>query len=80
MYTLENQVSDKERLGGKLEVADKRRILDACKATMDWFDDHVTSATKQDFEKQIEELSRIVYPITSKLYKEQEASLKHDEL
>ena len=83
-YTLKNQVSDEEQLGGKLDAEDKKKLLDACKEAMDWLDDHASSATKEDFDEQKEKLSQVAYPITSKLYKDQGAGgedpLAHDEL
>ena len=83
-YTLKNQISDEEQLGGKLDADDKKKLLDACKEVMDWLDDHASSATKEDFDEQKEKLSQVAYPITSKLYKDQspggEGPLDHDEL
>jgi endoplasmic reticulum chaperone BiP len=66
-------VSDEEQLGGKLDAADKKKLLDACKDAASWLDEHAGSATKEDFEEQKEKLSQVAYPITSKLYKEQGA-------
>jgi heat shock protein 5 len=83
-YTLKNQVSDEEQLGGKLDEADKKKLLDACKDTIDWLDENTATGTKEDFEEQKEKLSQVAYPITSKLYQEQGAGgdvpLDHDEL
>lgn len=83
-YVLKNQVSDEDQLGGKLDPEDKKKLLDACKETLEWLDEHASAATKEDFEEQKEKLSQVAYPITSKLYKEQGASgedpLAHDEL
>ena len=85
-YTLKNQVTDEEQLGGKLDPEDKKKLLDACKDTIDWLDEHASSAQKEDFEEQKEKLSQVAYPITSKLYKDQGAGageedpLAHDEL
>ena len=83
-YTLRNQASDDEQLGGKLDAADKKKLLDACKETIEWLDDHAAAATREDFEEQKEKLSQIAYPITSKLYKDQAGGeddpFAHDEL
>jgi endoplasmic reticulum chaperone BiP len=82
--TLKNQVSDEEQLGGKLDAADKKKLLDACKETIAWIDEHGISASQEDFDEQKEKLSQIAYPITSKLYKDQSTGgddpLAHDEL
>ena len=84
MYTFQNQVNDEEKLGGKLSAEDKKKLLDACKETIGWIDDHATSATKEDFDAQREKLSAVAHPITSKLYTDQtgggEEPLAHDEL
>jgi endoplasmic reticulum chaperone BiP len=78
---LKNQVSDPEQLGGKFEASDKKALLDACKDTLAWLDEHGKSASKEDFEEQKEKLSQVAYPITSKLYQDQsEEPLAHDEL
>jgi endoplasmic reticulum chaperone BiP len=67
-----------------LDAEDKKKLLDACKETIDWLDEYAHSATVEDFEEQKEKLSQVAYPITSKLYKEQgsagEDPLAHDEL
>ena len=67
-----------------MDSADKKKLLDACKETIDWLDDYAASATKEDFEEQKEKLSQVAYPITSKLYKDQAGGeddpLSHDEL
>ena len=82
--SLKAQVSDEDKLGGKLDADDKKKILDACKETLSWIDDFGKSASKEDFEEQKEKLSQIAYPITSKLYKDQSGGadepLSHDEL
>jgi endoplasmic reticulum chaperone BiP len=83
-YTLKNQVSDEEQLGGKLNPEDKKKLLDACKDTIEWLDANSATATKEEFDEQKETLSQVAYPITSKLYQEQGAGgedpLAHDEL
>ena len=73
-----SQVSDEELLGGKLSPDDKKKILDACKDTMDWLAEYDHSGTQEDFEEQKEKLSRVAHSITSKLYKDQSGT--HDEL
>jgi hypothetical protein len=49
---LKSQVSDPEQLGGKLDASDKKALLDACKDTLAWLDEHGKSASKEDFEEQ----------------------------
>jgi heat shock protein 5 len=64
---LKEQLSDAAQLGGKLNDADKRTLIDACKSALDFADENATG-TKEEFEEQKEKLSQILHPITSKLY------------
>ncbi|KAI9887734.1 MAG: ATPase with role in protein import into the ER [Watsoniomyces obsoletus] len=66
--SLKNQVADKEGLGGKIEDEDKETILEAVKEANDWLEENASTATTEDFEEQKEKLSKVAYPITSKLY------------
>lgn len=68
IYTLKNQVADKEGLGGKLEDDDKKTINSEIKKAQEWLDDNTTTATAEDFDEQREALQAVVSPITSKLY------------
>ncbi|CAG8585151.1 4627_t:CDS:1, partial [Paraglomus occultum] len=83
-YTLKTSAADDGDLGKKLNDEDKQTIRDAIKKTLDWFEEHSNSATKEDFDEKKEELQAVVNPITSKLYQEsgspQEPLEKHDEL
>ena len=68
-----------------MDAADKKKLLDACKETIEWLNEHAESGTKEDFDEQKEKLSQVAYPITSKLYKDQSGAgadepLTHDEL
>ncbi|CAG8493893.1 3848_t:CDS:1, partial [Paraglomus brasilianum] len=69
-YTLKSSVADDGDLGKKLNDEDKETIRDAIKKTLDWFEEHSNSATKEDFDEKKEELQAIVNPITSKLYQD----------
>jgi len=69
-YTLKASVADDGDLGKKLNDEDKETIRDAIKKTLDWFEEHSNSATKEDFDEKKEELQAIVNPITSKLYQD----------
>lgn len=85
-FSLKNQVSNEEGLGGQIDEDDKQTILDAVKEVHDWLDENGASATTEDFEEQKEQLSNVAYPITSKLYgsagaaDEDEEPVGHDEL
>ncbi|KAK2796906.1 ATPase with role in protein import into the ER [Onygenales sp. PD_10] len=67
-YSLKNQISDEEGLGGKIDEDDKETIAEAVKETTDWLEENAATATAEDFEEQKEKLSNVAYPITSKLY------------
>ncbi|KAJ2827783.1 ATPase with role in protein import into the ER [Coemansia erecta] len=68
LYTIKNQVTDKEQLGGKISKDDKSSIMDAVKEAEKWLEDNAADATKEDIDEQREELESIVNPIVSKLY------------
>jgi heat shock protein 5 len=78
-FSLKNQVSDENGLGGKIDEDDKQTILDAVKEVTDWLDDNGATATTEDFEEQKEQLSSVAYPITSKLYGSAPADEEDDE-
>ncbi|BFZ56549.1 ATPase with role in protein import into the ER [Savitreella phatthalungensis] len=67
-FSLKNQVSDKDGLGGKIDEDDKKTIQDAVKEALDWLEENNAEGTKEEFEEQREKLSSVAYPITSKLY------------
>lgn len=66
--TLKNQVGDENGLGSKLEEDDKETLEDAIKDTLEWLEENSETATKEELEEKREALSKIAYPITSKLY------------
>ncbi|RKP36811.1 hypothetical protein BJ085DRAFT_18265, partial [Dimargaris cristalligena] len=70
IYSIKNQVTDKDGLGGKIEEEEKKTILDAIKEKTEWLADNVATATKDDIDEQKSELEAIVSPIVSKLYGE----------
>lgn len=74
-HAVRNQVSDTSSgLGSKIDEDDKETLLDAVKETLEWLDDNGSTATKEEIEEQKEKLSKIAYPITSKLYDSDEGS------
>ena len=90
VYSLKNQVTDDNGLGGKLEEEDKTTILDAIKETTEWIEEYGQGASAEDLEEKLQEVQKIVNPITSKLYQaeyapgddddDQEPFRSHDEL
>ena len=67
VYSLKNQMEDKEKLGGKLAENDYEVILEAVKSAVSWLDKN-SDADMEDFKEQKTILENIVSPITSKLY------------
>ncbi|CAI4551538.1 AGK_G0029550.mRNA.1.CDS.1 [Saccharomyces cerevisiae] len=65
-HSLKNQVNGD--LGEKLEEEDKETLLDAANDVLEWLDDNFETAIAEDFDEKFESLSKIAYPITSKLY------------
>ena len=84
-FSLKNQLSDDEGLGGKIDEEDKETLIEAIKETQEWLEEHAATANQEDFEEQKEKLSNVAYPITSKLYSggagaTEEDDNNHDEL
>ena len=65
-HSLKNQVNGD--LGDKLEDEDKETLLDAANDALEWLDDNFEDAIAEDFEEKFDGLSKVAYPITSKLY------------
>ncbi|AJR59823.1 ATPase with role in protein import into the ER [Saccharomyces cerevisiae] len=65
-HSLKNQVNGD--LGEKLEEEDKETLLDAANDVLEWLDDNFETAIAEDFDEKFESLSKVAYPITSKLY------------
>ncbi|VDD87706.1 unnamed protein product [Enterobius vermicularis] len=68
-YSLKNQIGDKEKLGGKLDDADKKTIEEAVDQAISWLDSH-KDASAEDLQQQKKDLEGKVQPIVSKLYKD----------
>ncbi|KAK6032743.1 putative chaperone protein DnaK [Ostertagia ostertagi] len=68
-YSLKNQIGDKEKLGGKLDDADKKTLEEAVDETIKWLESN-REATTDELKEQKKELESKVMPITSKLYKD----------
>ncbi|CAB4254930.1 Hsp70 family ATPase KAR2 [Maudiozyma barnettii] len=65
-HSLKNQVNGE--LSDKLEEEDKEALLDAANDTLEWLDDNFENAMAEDFDEKFDALSKVAYPITSKLY------------
>lgn len=66
-YNLKNQLSDKEKLGGKLSDEEKSTIESAIEASIKFLDDN-RDADTEALRKQKKELEDAVQPIIAKLY------------
>ncbi|VDO92826.1 unnamed protein product [Soboliphyme baturini] len=70
VYSLKNQVGDKEKLGAKLSAKDKETIESAIEEKIKWLDEN-KSASTEEMKNQKKELEEIVQPIIGKLYQGQ---------
>merc|ERR1712038_1367912 len=64
-YSLKNQLSDKEKLGGKLDEDEQSKI-----EKIKWLEEN-TDASAEDLKAQKKEMEDIVQPIIAKLYQGQ---------
>ncbi|XP_035226081.1 endoplasmic reticulum chaperone BiP-like [Stegodyphus dumicola] len=69
VYTLKNQISDKEKMGGKLSDADKEKIEEALEEKIKWLESN-PDADAEEYKSQKKEVESVVTPIVSKLYGE----------
>lgn len=67
-HGLKNQINDENGLGAKISDEDKETLEDAINEAIEWLDDNGDDASKEDLDEQKEKLSKVAYPITSKLY------------
>ena len=67
VYSLKNQVSDKEKLGGKLSDEDKETISEAVEESIKWLESN-GDADVDELKEAKKKLEEKVNPITSKLY------------
>ncbi|EJS43117.1 kar2p [Saccharomyces arboricola H-6] len=75
-HSLKNQVNGD--LGEKLEEEDKETLLDAANDVLEWLDDNFETAIAEDFDEKFDSLSKVAYPITSKLYGNADGSASAD--
>ncbi|KOM35250.1 hypothetical protein LR48_Vigan02g140000 [Vigna angularis] len=65
-YNMRNTVKD-EKIGGKLDPADKKKIEDAVEQTIQWLDSNQLGEA-DEFEDKMKELESICNPIIAKMY------------
>ena len=66
-YSLENQIGDKEKLGGKLSEEDKETVTKAVEEAISCLDSN-KNADAEECKAQKKRLEDLVQPIVSKLY------------
>lgn len=72
-YNLKNQVSDNEKLGGKLTDEEKLTIETAVEEKLKWLENNLNSSV-HDLKEQKKALEDIVNPIISKIYQDSPSS------
>nr|AFK37867.1 unknown [Lotus japonicus] len=65
-YNMRNTIKD-EKIGGKLDPADKKKIEDAIEQAIQWLDSNQL-AEADEFEDKMKELESIYNPIIAKMY------------
>lgn len=70
VYSLKNQIADKEKLGGKLSDEEKSTITEAIEEQIKWLESNAESAEVEDLKAQKKSLEEIVHPIMSKFYQQ----------
>merc|ERR1712142_130700 len=66
-YSLKNQLSDKEKLGGKLSDEDKEKIEEVVNEKIAWLEENA-EADAEEMKAQKKEMEEIVQPIIARLY------------
>ncbi|CAG0918834.1 unnamed protein product [Notodromas monacha] len=69
-YSLKNQLSDKEKLGGKLSAEEKTKIEEILDEKIKWLEEN-PSADSEEYKTQKKEMEDIIQPIIAKLYQGQ---------
>jgi len=67
VYSLKNQINDKEKLGAKLSAEEKETIENAVGEKIKWLESNA-NAEVEDFKAQKKEVEEIVNPIITKFY------------
>lgn len=67
-HNLRNQLGDESGLGGQITEDDRETLSDAIKDTLEWLVEYGEDATAEELDAQKEKLSKVAYPITSRMY------------
>ncbi|XP_050221178.1 luminal-binding protein 4-like [Mercurialis annua] len=73
VYNMRNTVSDKDKVGDKIDSDDKEKIESALKDALEWLDDN-QDADKDDYVEKMKEVEDVCNPVISKLYEQSGAS------
>ena len=68
IYSLKNQIADKDKLGAKLSDADKEKIESVIDEKVKWMEANPEADT-EELKQQKKDIEEIVQPIISELYK-----------
>ncbi len=72
-YSLKNQLSDNEKLGGKLSEEEKSKISTAVEEAIEWLDSN-PDATMEEYKDKKKSVEEVANPIISKLYEQAQGS------
>jgi len=70
VYSLKNQIADKDKLGSKLSESDKTTLEEAVDEKIKWLDSN-QEADSSDYKEKKKELEEVAQPIIAKLYQGQ---------
>jgi len=65
LYSLKNQLSDNEKLGGQLSEEDAETCNDAVEKGIEWLDENAETASPEEHSEQRREIEEVVNPIIS---------------
>ena len=71
LYSMRNQLKDKNKMGGKLSAEDKSKAEKAVQEALDWLDKNA-DADKKAYEDRKSKVEELLQPIVSKIYKTQD--------
>jgi len=67
-YNLRNQIEDEEKLGDKLDEADKETIEDAVADALEWLEENGDDAEAEEIDAKLKELEGVANPIVASVY------------
>lgn len=67
VYSMRNQINDKDKLADKLESEEKEKIETATKEALEWMDDN-QNAEKEEYDEKLKEVEAVCNPIVTAVY------------